>query len=232
MQSFLADRIESVGSGLGIGAGNTSSVRRAASRVLACLAMLLAGAQPTGAATIVELVGDADDFGHGGSGPIPVEFYNKSGPGDLGVFDLVLAAGDEVRSWTHDFTDDPAFGPGFSASSVLLEIPENFLNSIAPTIEIDGRVLRFFTGGSLVSDGVADVQSFLFLGAAAAFADDGVVNVTFRENGDDVALDYSRLTVEGAVVPEPSSLVAVLGLAVVAAGIAIGSACRRTGQVG
>ena len=148
-----------------------------------------------GAVTIVDLVGDQDNFGYGGTANPPCVFYNLSEPvDDLGIFDRELTSGDEVESWTHDFTS--SLCPGFVADSVLVEIPEKFSDFTRSTITIDGTTLNFTPNG-FSRCGPFILQTFLFTGTAAAFANDGIVNITFRELGDNIALDYSRLTVKG-----------------------------------
>jgi hypothetical protein len=151
-------------------------------------------AQNTGV-TIVSLVGDMDNFGYGGGANPPCVFYDLSDPvTDLGIFDRELTSGDAVDSWTHDFRGDPNFGAGFNATSVLIELPEKFSDFTASTLDIDGTTV-FATPNGFSRCGPFILQTFLFTGAAAAFANDGVINITFRENGDDIVFDYSKITI-------------------------------------
>jgi len=150
----------------------------------------------TRSSSIVSLVGDMDNFGYGGTDNPPCEFYDLSGPEDVGVFDRELAGGDEEDNWTHDFTADPNYCSGFEATTVTVEIPEKFSDYNISDISIDGNVLDFAVSDFTYCNAAA-VRTFTFTGAAAAFANDGVINITFTENGDDVALDWSRVTVEG-----------------------------------
>lgn len=140
---------------------------------------------------VINLVGDVDNFGYGGTANPPCSFYNLSEPGDdLGIFDRELTSGDEVESWTHTYT----IPMGVTVNSVLIEIPEKFSDGNSATIQIDGTIYSFVVNGVTRCNSPI-VQTFFFSGASAAFAADGVVNMTFRENGDDIALDYSRLTI-------------------------------------
>lgn len=140
---------------------------------------------------VINLVGDVDNFGYGGTANPPCSFYNLSEPGDdLGIFDRELSGGDEVESWTHTYT----IPMGVTVNSVLIEIPEKFSDFNSATIQIDGTTYPFVVNGVTRCDNPI-VQTFFFSGASASFAADGVVNMTFRENGDDIALDYSRLTI-------------------------------------
>jgi len=147
--------------------------------------------------SIVSFLGDMDNFGFGGEDPPPCIFYDFSEAiDDLGLFDRELVSGDETESWTHDFTADENYCDNLLASSVTVEVREYFSDFTASTINIDGNVLNFTSGGFSLCSG-AIVQTFTFSGAAAAFANDGVVNITFSENGDNIAIDWVRVTVEG-----------------------------------
>ena len=140
------------------------------------------------------LAGDEDNFGYGDE-TIPNVFYDFAEPEDLGVFDRELVSGDAVDSWTHDFRDRiPA---GFAAASVQISVREIFSDFTASTIEVDG-VSFSFVDGTPSSTGPAVTRTFVLSGSNAALANDGVINVTFNENGDDIALDWSRLTITSA----------------------------------
>jgi len=148
--------------------------------------------------SITSLVGDMDNFGYGGTDSPPCEFYDFSeAVDDLGIFDRELEGRFEVESWTHDFTGDVNYCSGFEASSVTIEIREFFSDPSWPSsISIDGNVLEFEVNGNSACNS-AVVQTFTFSGAAASFANDGVINITFSENGDDISLDWSSVTIEG-----------------------------------
>lgn len=158
--------------------------------VLGTAGMLLPGNAAALIPIFTHLVSDEDNFGYGGTARPPCAFYDRSEPEDVGVFDRELNGGDPVDRWTHI-----ALGLPLPIVRVKLEVREYFTDADISTIEVDGRVLRFATGTfSRCEDPI--VRTFTFTGADAAFAADGVVNVVFRENGDDVALDWSRLTIE------------------------------------
>ena len=76
--------------------------------------------------TIISLVGDYDNFGYGGAGAPPCEYYDLSGANDVGVFDRELTGGDETDTWVHNFTGDAGYGAGFVATDVLVELREYF----------------------------------------------------------------------------------------------------------
>ena len=142
----------------------------------------------------ISKVGDRDNFGYGrGSGPPPCDFFDNREPEDLGVFDYELLSGDEVDTWTHTFavTGTP--------TKVKLLTWEMFADpETAATIDIDGVTMDFEQGmtavcGEYPEGGVRNV--FTLSGAAAAAAADGVITVTFHENGDDIAIDRAKLTV-------------------------------------
>ncbi|MDB2687278.1 PEP-CTERM sorting domain-containing protein [Mariniblastus sp.] len=173
---------------------------------------------------IVDLVGDMDNFGFGsGTNSNGGGFDNSQDPNDLGgTFDQVETGESQTFCWTHDFTGSPNFGPGFVATSVMVDIPEMFADLDFATIEFDGMPPVSFTDGMLNRTGNAINRQFFFNGTNAAFANDGIVKITFKENGDDIALDFSQITVTGTTtgtnaVPEPSSclmLSLVAGIAI------------------
>lgn len=143
------------------------------------------------------LVGDHDHFGYGTGNFIPCSFYDLSDPViDLGIFDRELTSGDEVEAWTHDFST--TVGTGFTATGVTVRIAEYFTDFSGSTITIDGTELDFAVNGFSKCNAPI-VQTFSFSGTAAAFANDGIIEMTFRENGDDVALDYSHVEVHGTL---------------------------------
>lgn len=143
---------------------------------------------------IRHLVSDIDNFGFGGNGIPPCIFYDMSDPIiDLGIFDKELGFANEVQTWTHDFTQDPYYCEGARIDSVIVEIREYFSQDQSSTINIDGFTMMFTPDPSFCNAPV--IRSFLFVGEAASFASDGVINITFSENGDDVALDWSAVYV-------------------------------------
>jgi Thrombospondin type 3 repeat len=120
----------------------------------------------------------------------PCVFYNNSEPEDVGVFDRELSGGDAVDAWTHTFTP-------IAATEVFVEIPERYSDFVASTISFDGGAeISFVTNGFALCGEV--VQTFYFSGAAASFANDGQINIVFKENGDDISFDYARITISNS----------------------------------
>lgn len=175
--------------------GRAVTYRYVASLVVA---VWLAVPCTAGSITIVDLAGDDDNFGFGAGRPVDCGSFNLSGANDLGVFDREAVGLSEVRSWAHDFHTQVTLAvcPRFTASDVLVEVPEVFSNGTGSTIEIDG-ITQPFASAPFQVCGVPTIRTFHFTGDAAAFANDGIVPIIFKENGDDIALDYSRLTVVG-----------------------------------
>jgi hypothetical protein len=143
------------------------------------------------AGVVVSHVGDRDNFGYGlGTGPPPCEFFNNRGMGDYHVFDYEKP-GEETRVWTHHFavTGTPTM--------VTLKVWEIFSDGTAATIDMDGHTFTFVTGDPSFcpfrEGGVK--RTFVLTGSDALIAADGSVTVTFKENGDNIALDRSMLTV-------------------------------------
>ncbi|CAN5193701.1 hypothetical protein BH20ACT24_BH20ACT24_10250 [soil metagenome] len=147
------------------------------------------GAAPTSRSK----AGDNDNFGYGlGTGPPPCEFYDNREPEDLGVFDFELESGDEVDQWTHTFN---VLG---KPTGVRLATWEIFSESRSSTIDLDGHTFNFATAPFAVCDEYPEGglrRVFFLTGADAQIAADGAITVTFSENGDDISLDQSRLTV-------------------------------------
>lgn len=152
--------------------------------------------------TIVSLAGDQDNFGYGLGNNVPCAFFSNTGAGDLGIFDRELTSGDSVYTWSHNFAAQ--LPPGFVLDSVTLEIREIFSDGNPSTsrIVIDGTERVFTINGPSLC-GPAKVQTFTFDATTGAFAADGVVAMTFRENGDDIGLDYSRMVIQGHI-PTPT----------------------------
>ena len=66
---------------------------------------------------------------------------------------------------------------------------------------------RHFAANGFSGCGPAIHQTSSFSGAAAASANDGTLDITFKENGDYVGLDYSKLTVTGTCGPSTVTVV-------------------------
>lgn len=146
---------------------------------------------------VVHLVGDEDNFGFGLGNAIPCNFFNLSNPEiDLGIFDRV-ESGDDIESWVHNFTNDPNFCSGGTAEKVTIEIRENFTDPDKnSTITVDGMVLQLNTSTATACDNGPQIREFVFTGTDAAFANDGIIEITFKENGDNIALDWSKVTIK------------------------------------
>ncbi len=150
---------------------------------------------------IISLVGDEDNFGYGGSDTPSCSFYDFSDPiTDLGIFDREYSdTSDNIESWTHDFTN--SIDNGFIADEVVIEIREYFSDNENSTITIDGNSYSFTINGFSACN-FPVIQTFTFTGQAASFANDGIINITFNENGDDIGLDYSKVTIKGPLSPD------------------------------
>ena len=129
----------------------------------------------------------------------PCVFYDNSEPEDVGVFDRELSGGDAVDTWTHTFTP-------IIATAVFIEIPERYSDFAASTISFDGGSEINFTSNGFAFCGEV-VQTFYFSGAAASFANDGQINITFKENGDDISFDYARITISNS----STTIVSIVG---------------------
>jgi hypothetical protein len=147
--------------------------------------------QAAPAAVVVSHLGDRDNFGYGlGTGPPPCSFFNNRGEGDYHVFDYETSA-NQTRVWTHRFavTGTPTM--------VTLKVWEIFSDGRDATIDLDGHtftfVKRHFSQCGYPEGGVK--RTFVLTGADALIAADGSVTVTFKENGDNIALDRSMLEV-------------------------------------
>lgn len=138
------------------------------------------------------LAGDLDNFGYGNSA-LPCDFYDLSGPEDLGVFDRELTDKHEVDTWDHDFSAE--LPSGFDVARVTIEVHEAFSDDNSSTISFDG-VERQFVGSNQPAKCGTALRTFVLEGADAAIASDGRFEIVFSENGDDVALDYSRVWLE------------------------------------
>jgi hypothetical protein len=142
------------------------------------------------ASTVRSRAGDRDNFGYGiGSGPPPCVFFDNREHRDLHVFDYEQP-GQQTRVWTHTFaiTGTPTL--------VKLKVWEIFSDGREATIDLDGHtfpLVRHNPSGCGYEGGAKRV--FTLAGSDALIAADGAVTVTFMENGDDIALDRSRLLV-------------------------------------
>ena len=148
---------------------------------------------------IISLTGDQDNFGYGGTSAPPCRFFDLSEPqDDLGNFDrLIHGPVDAEKSWTHDFREDPIFCSDFIAEEVTIKIREYFNDNLETIrILIDGVELNFAQNG-ISKCQYPIIQNFSFTGSEAAFANDGFINISVIENGEEVALDYSLVIVKG-----------------------------------
>jgi hypothetical protein len=149
------------------------------------------------------LVGDEDNFGYGVNSFVPCSFFNNSNAQiDLNIFDRELTD-DGIDAWTHNVR--PQLPVGAIAADVLIEIREIFSDGPQAVLEVDGTPYTFVRNGNQSACGPPRVQSFRFTGDAASFANDGIVNLRFIENGDDIGLDWARVTVipQGQVFDRP-----------------------------
>ena len=150
--------------------------------------------------TIVDLVGDLDNFGFG-AGQVPCAFFDNSGPGDLEIFDAEPTSESEIDVWTHDLSEfDIDEAPSLVVAT--LEIRETFSDpGEDSTLIVElSQDISFEAAGSDCSGGcVCDfgtVQTFTTTTSDAAFLRDFAVVVQFYENEDDIGLDYSMLTLD------------------------------------
>jgi hypothetical protein len=145
----------------------------------------------TPAGVVISHLGDRDNFGYGlGTGPPPCSFFDNRGEGDYHVFDYETD-GDQTRVWTHHFTVTG------TPTMVTLKVWEIFSDSKVATIDLDGHTFTFarkhFLGCDYPEGGAK--RTFVLTGSDALVAADGAVTVTFKENGDNIAVDRSMLEV-------------------------------------
>jgi len=137
--------------------------------------------------------GDRDNFGYGLGVVPPCNFFDNRQPQDLRVFDYESNGNDDqVNRWRHTFS------VGGLPDSLVLHTAEIFSDGISSTIDLDGHTLDFATApfatcGDYGEGGIE--RNFVLSGSDALIAADGAVIVTFKENGDDIAVEYSRMTV-------------------------------------
>lgn len=142
--------------------------------------------------------GDRDNFGYGLGLPPPCVYYDNREPVDLRVFDFEAADGDEIHGWRHTFSS------GGTPDLLVLRTAEIFSDRVASTIDLDDHRLDFATEpfascGNYPFGGITRV--FVLSGSDAEIAADGAVLVTFRENDDDVSVEWSFMTIR---VPSPN----------------------------
>jgi len=181
-------------------------IRKAIMLAVVCVFAVLAAGLVLGVAAVrgadatintvpTSKLGDRDNFGYGrgtGPAPAPCAYFDNREPEDLGVFDYE-SPGSEEKTWTHTF---PVTGTPKRVTLTTWEIFSD--DSGADTIELDGHVFPYAPGGgtcdSYPEGGVERVHELI--GADAAVAADGVIVVTFRENGDDISIDRATLKVK------------------------------------
>jgi hypothetical protein len=145
------------------------------------------------------LRGDRDNFGYGLGLPPPCVYYDNREPQDLLVFDFEEADGDSIHGWRHTFST------AGTPDLLVLRTAEIFSDRVASTIDLDDHRLDFATEpfaacGNYPFGGVT--RNFVLSGSDAEIAADGAVLVTFRENDDDVSVEYSWMTIR---VPSPGT---------------------------
>ena len=157
---------------------------------------------------LVHLVGDQDGFGYNSASDPSCDFFNLSEPEDqIGNFDkLVLGLADEQKSWIHDFSSELC--STYEIEEVKIQIREYFHHGGA-TVTIDGNELNLVQNGIISRcGGRTSIQTFTFSGEEAEFAEDGVVEVSVNENGDELAIDYSLVSINYSIPqPETSEIV-------------------------
>lgn len=143
--------------------------------------------------------GDRDNFGYGPGLPPRCLFYDNREPVDLRVFDFeAIGRLDGILGWRHTFSS------GGTPDLLVLRTAEIFAERVASTIDLDDHRLDFATEpfgicGNYPVGGITRV--FVLSGSDAEIAADGAVLVTFRENDDDVSVEWSFMTIR---VPSPN----------------------------
>lgn len=174
---------------------------RAIAATTGALALILTGQQAGVAAygptTGGFVVGRQNNFGFHAAA-VPCVFFENGQPRDLDVFDGEAAdASDHVERWTQRFTAQ--LPVDFHAVTLTVQLREVFSDNTRSVVSIDGVVRPLVGPGDTPSKcGPPVVRTITLTGADAAVADDGVLRMVFRENGDDVALDWSAVTVTDA----------------------------------
>lgn len=152
---------------------------------------------------IMDLAGDKDNFGFG-SGAVPCAFFNNAGAEDLGVFDMELTSGDEVQTWHHQhgMFQSNLNALGTSKLTVTLQIRETFSDPGLDATLTAEDALTFYLesdgsdcwGGCECNWGTIHTFTKSFNSIPEPLLDHDI-KFTFTENGDDIALDYSEVTV-------------------------------------
>jgi len=147
----------------------------------------------------VDLVSDEDNFGFQ-AGSVPCAFFDNSEPEDLGVFDRE-PAGPEVDTWSHDLS---AFVPELTASAlVTLELREAFSDPVLdsqlviethPPLSFERAGSDCLAGTCLCAFGTVHAFSGVVDDLSSLL--DGSLEVAFLEGLDNIALDWSRLSIQ------------------------------------
>ena len=157
---------------------------------------------------LVNLVGDQDGFGYNSASDPPCRYFNLSEPEDqVGNFDkLVRGPADELKDWTHDFRSDLC--STYEIEQVKIQIREYF-NHGEVTVTIDGTEFDLVQNGIIsMCGGRTSIQTFIFSGEDAEFAEDGLIEISVNENGDELAIDYSLVSLKYSTPrPETSEIV-------------------------
>ncbi|MEO0973238.1 MAG: hypothetical protein AAFX85_09090 [Pseudomonadota bacterium] len=152
-------------------------------------------ATPLGGLASGDVRGDRDNFGFGVNfGVPPCNFFNNLEPEDLRVFDYERGVSDQIKQWDHEFE---VLGV---PTAVLLLINEIFSDDgLSAFISLDGKGIR--VANNNFSECFAyppggTTRLYLLLGDDASIAADGAVTVRMAENGDNIALEWSVLSVQ------------------------------------
>jgi hypothetical protein len=169
-------------------------------------------ATPSQAATI-SLVGDVDCFGLGGSCPDGtlwrdqlggVFFSSNQGPGDPAFTDIWASPGG--FSYSHTYAAS-------AATSATLEIRVAGLHDIntatAYNVLFNGTNVGVIPPG-LSGNAFQEVRTLLFNVPVGLLTGSDLITASGFV-GDGFSVDYSRLTIETAAVPEPISLLLLSG---------------------
>ena len=153
---------------------------------------------------LVDLVGDKDGFGFNRASDPPCDYFDLSEPEDqVGNFDKnLLGSADELKTWTHDFSSELC--SMYEIEEVKIQIREYFHNGGA-TVTIDGNEMNLVQNGIISRcGGRTSIQTFTFSGEDAEFAEDGLIEISINENGDELAVDYSLVSLNYSI-PQPET---------------------------
>ena len=160
---------------------------------------------------LLDLVGDQDGFGYNSaSDPRFCRYFDLSEPEDqVGNFDkLIKGPADELKTWTHDFTSELC--SMYEIKEVKIQIREYFHHGDA-TVTIDGNEMNLVQNGIISQcGGRTSIQTFTFSGEDAEFAEDGLIEISINENGDELAIDYSLVSLKYSI-PRPETSEIVIG---------------------